>query len=488
MINNNPIHIHNYELLHVYDNLENYYITPKADGTGCNLIYNGPNNLTVASNSKKGTILKCEYIESLDIYLVYDIINSFQINTSYKSKMIYLSKLHGNNLQLHYKIICMEDLHNALDLFNDNLKQYLLTTCDKIKWFPKPIFTFDIHQKQVLFDVLDNEYINIFPTDGHIIMSDIDNHIYKYKPKYHNTVDLTYNNNILNTSDNHEINFTNGFNINLVCRCIYRCYWINGEWWPKERRHDKIFANPKYVVDELEILHNNYWKAKDLYNYKYVATYYNHNIDSKLSESIQHILEYKNILLQNIMKNINIDKKNIMDIGSGNGNIIKLLSNRHAKYVGIDIDPICVYNTSKKYTNKKNIYIWNNFMDYELFGNKYDIIFMINTIHYFINDLDRFLKKMADIMENNGVGIIMTIDYDEITNLNINNEIIVKKCDDNDVEFYYSWLNRNFTEKYINHEHLSNKMNEHGFNIMEHNIDVNMDFWKMHRIYIIRKM
>ena len=45
---------------------------------------------------------------------------------------------------------------------------------------------------------------------------------------------------------------------------IWRCYWENNIWMPREIRWDKKRANPQSIIDYLENYHKNPWNPNDL--------------------------------------------------------------------------------------------------------------------------------------------------------------------------------------------------------------------------------
>ena len=515
-IKNNPIHIKPHQLLSICDsirNKKNVYLSVKADGVYCQL-KNISNKLF-----NKDIIFECEYIKEIDVYLVFDIHNyPSKHNNTYNNRIKYIASLHESKPDV---VLNINNINN-IDTFaiyiekqNNLLKEYIKTTNDKIKWFPKFIFNTNheinlsiindqkinneinstISKESKFIDLLDHQFDLLYGSDGWIISMDNFNSIYKYKPKNHLTIDVLYKNNKFYSSNNEIINCE--LKNNLVESKIYRCYWNEKNMWtPKETRNDKSYPNPLYIIKQIENIHLDYWSASSLKSKLNKLTYYTFN-DIKCNDlNISNILNYKKEIMKKIIININFKNKNILDIGCGKGmitNILKTNKINYNSYNGIDIDYNCITLAENKYSNFKNNFIWKDFMVHE-FNEKYDVIFIINTIHYFIDNLEIFFKKVKKMLsEQNGIIIILFLNSDNIKEeFNYKNELIVKRIENNFFYFKYPWLNREFNEHIIGLEYLRNyfqnnfkiRQIEHNFNNTDDN-NIVTKFWLMHNIITI---
>jgi len=93
------------------------------------------------------------------------------------------------------------------------------------------------------------------------------------------------------------------------------------------------------------------------------------------------------ITKKEILKNVSLNKKNILDIGCGNGWFLKWCSKAIENGVGIDPSDQLIY-TAKDYNNSSNIeYIKLGGEEVSQLNKTFDIIFLFNSFHHVPNNL-----------------------------------------------------------------------------------------------------
>lgn len=487
MINkNNPVHIKSHQLIWLAKQKnKNLYLSPKADGTYKQI------------NIINKLIFEAEYIEKLNLYLVFDIKNYPSVqNNTYLNRLNYLNALHKMKQATIEKVSSLNQIKKLIEIHNNNLVEYLGSNVNGIKWYPKQVFINNLKGEDLL-DLLDDENIKFnYDTDGWILTLDNFKNIFKYKPKNHLTIDLYFKNNMFFTSDNTIVNCDFENDDNKQNNSIYRCYWLNNKWKAKDLRFDKLYPNPSYLVDELENLHQNYWTANSLKKYFNENLYYTFDENIFIEDLvIKKILDNKKNIINRITNIITFEDKNIIDIGCGKGIFLDSIKN-HYSYLGIDIDPCCITLAEFKYKSKKNTFIWQNFVNLEL-GCDYNIFLLINTIHFFINDLDSFFQKINKLLLPQCQIIILFIDYDKILeDFNYNDELIIKKINNELFFFKYPWINKSFEEKIISGNVILQYIKKYvpNYQIKFLDIPINNDdnnvikFWNMHSLLIIEKI
>lgn len=455
-IKNNPKQIKEYQLIWLCNLLKNnkkIYCSPKANGTyyQLNKIY-------------KNYIFECEYIQQFDLYLVFDIHDypSTQ-NNNYFNRMKYICSLHSQKPNVICNINDLSSIDAYIKEQNMLLSNYIKNSSDKIKWFPKSLFIICFSDYNLL-DLLDTTVNFCYNTDGWIINLDNHRHIYKYKPKNHLTIDLYYDGCDFLTFGKNKIKCI--MSTEEKSKNIYRCYWndILHIWEAKEIRNDKLYPNPSNIVEDIQKLHLNYWNSSSLKSKLNNITYYTHD-DVQINDPIIiNILELKKKIIIHLLSSFDLSKKNILDIGCGKGSLIPIIKvNNYSTYYGIDIDPICLSISEYKFNNNKNTFIWNNFMSTEL-TKLFDTVFLINSIHYFLDDLNSFFTKLVNSIHNNSSVIILFLDSEKIQDFNYLDQIIIKNISHDTYHFKYPWISNTFVEKIINMSCLIRYMEKYNLN------------------------
>ena len=388
---NYPKHILPHQLIKLVKG--NITICQKTDGLLAKDI-DKENLFPTISNDFEYVKMDGEYIEELDLYLVFGL-------RSY-------SKIDNTPLGDYYDLVnehkyCSET-NNYLDssIPNDIFRKLVLEAkeildfCKKYqdkknKWYPKKIWQFrDTSLILPILNMIEKYQISVskkcmsendnldmcnfikleeIKTDGIILMKN-KNELYKYKPKIFMTAD--------------------------ICKesKIYRCYWRNNKWEPVELRTDKKYPNPKELVEQLTYYHNNPWCIEDIIEYQKLMNikeiYYQHNSIKDIE--FENFSKYNKYILNDIIKMNYFNKRyKYLDLGCGFCNNI-LWKNNDIKVDGIEIDISALERFKDSYN--KNLYIGNIA---KRWSTKLD-----NVIKWYYND--KF--GLANIMETYNV-IIM---------------------------------------------------------------------------------
>ena len=190
--------------------------------------------------------IKAEYIEDLDLYLVFDC----DIKMSITNKYHYLRNKHyitrnsklKNVSSMQYLIECIEEERQLFNTFIE--KDY-----DTCRWYPKSawnIITMDQEFINDIYDfinersiynsvILSNDY---YENDGFIISPLDETNEIKIKPKSLMTIDLEYDCNNFIDREKNIYNIIIDENISIK-NGIYRCYPFEDNFIAREIRYDK---------------------------------------------------------------------------------------------------------------------------------------------------------------------------------------------------------------------------------------------------------
>lgn len=462
-----PIHINPFLLAYLckYD----VCISEKADGIYTTTL---PTDIYPPFDFSKYDI-EAEYIEQLNIYIIFNIDNIDIEHLNIFERMNWLRST--QNLPIY-------DYFNKDALINE--RQIIKKMIDNktIKWYPKAMWkTTNLLSTLKLLDNV-NEY-NLhntsFPIDGWIITPlDGNKPIGKFKPDNQLTIDLLHINDKWYTREKHEIMI----NLHEFKDGIWRCYWKNNQWVPREIRYDKTKPNPLNIVTELTVYHKNPWKISDITNEMIESPYY-HIIKSSIDALYLPYLQSQRNISKNWLSEESIIKGNVLDFGCGKGSSVidsptlyksqnSKIIDQTIKWVGIDIDLASLWRAIKKYPQYQ--WIWAD-MTIPLtikdqiikFGNAwniqqkrwhninetFDVILFNFSIHNCAVNNESWNNIFNEINKRSKIGTILKISIldktllcKEIDNkLQINNmyiKILDKPYDKSNqmIEIFYPWI------------------------------------------------
>lgn len=119
----------------------------------------------------------------------------------------------------------------------------------------------------------------------------------------------------------------------------------------------------------------------------YHPTYWNHNV-----------AYYKWI------RNNTMTCKNILDVGCGDGSLVRYLNDGKRSIVGIDINGSCIKCASNKYDEANTAFICDNFETYK-FEDKFDAVVFVASIHHM--NMATAVNKAKAILKTDGIILIV---------------------------------------------------------------------------------
>lgn len=433
-----------------------YLLKNKADGI---LVYNIPSNTYPITINNK---LKAEYIENLDLYLVFDI----NIEMSIEDRYTYLRELHPSTKHIkHPTITTIEEYYRLVEKENKLFSDFLLEPYTTYRWYPKAAWKIGCHNNMIEFY---NNLLNgckyedadeIVPSDGMIITPLNGDRELKLKPGNLMTIDLLYKNHKWIDRDGYCYNdiIKNNNEIELS-ESIWRCYPDKLMYEPREIRHDKIKPNPRNVVSCILSLANIEFKSSYPYIYR--------------TNQVVNTIEWKKIVSinNNTIKEMIVDLpcKHILDLGCGNGKSIQFLKD-FKSYHGIDMDVNMlargITNHSIENITFNNLdlsidwhqpgVMWNNTIQ----DIKYDTVIAINSLQHFSTDI--FWEQLNRITTSNTKMLFNLVSMENNYRFEFENNSYIERKDDSIHYMFTSIHKEPMKEPYIN------SIEKHGWKIIK---------------------
>lgn len=477
-----------------------YFIKEKADGI---LVDTLPKDIypNILCNYTK---LKAEYIEDLDLYLVFDI----DIVGSTYERHMHIHSLHTYGQTNIITINSIEEFIDNINIERKKLGNFLKEPYDNYRWYPKPAWkicvnmigehcmtkciTDIINDTDGIVDWLCND-INMIKYDG-LIITPLNGSIeLKVKPKKFYTIDLLFKDNKWIDRDNIEYNILIDDEVKLICsnNTIMRCYPIMKDnmvlYYAKEIRHDKLKPNPFKIVATIMDLYNVEYKYSydniyhDLpkihnYSYWFDIVSYNRNMIKKMINMIEEI-------------NPNAD---IIDFGCGNARALCFLTNYNT-YMGIDMDVNMLGKAiTSSQSNTKATFGYCDLTDIDKSNllkrsEICNVILCINSIMHFFNDT--FFMKLKNIMKPNSLILFNVVEMENNLRLNLglnlDDKHFIERKDD---MVYYKFPIHNDIKKepYIDNDMIQNKLSYYKWTIINTFTSTDDNMTKLYKWYLIK--
>lgn len=371
----------------------------KADGVTVNSL---PSNISPSIPFNDN--LKAEYIEDLDLYLVFDV----DIEKNIMDRYRFLRNLHPSTQKLRSNIISkFDDFISYVNFERKNMEKFLEKDYDSYRWYPKAAWevnNLDTEFIEKLYSLINLEIpvskplINWvcrqgpYANDGLIVTPLNGDREIKLKPKELMTIDLLYKNHKWLDGNNFEYSrfIKNEEDLDFIDNTIWRCYPVVGFFVPREIRYDKVKPNPRNVVNTIMHL------VKINFTTEKVANLYYTNEKFTPNSEWKKIGMANKRIITTMLQKVNITSANILDLGCGAGKLLKLIK-KFKNYYGIDYDINILTNTVQKYNNNNKVFNYldlaiewnslsNKWMEFD-FNQKFDTIFCLSSVMHFFTDI-----------------------------------------------------------------------------------------------------
>ncbi len=454
-----------------------FLLKEKADGI---LSYNIPKDINpiFPFNNK----IKAEFIEELDLYLVFDI----DEENSIEDRHLSIHKMHSYGQKTIPIINNEDDMISEINFEREKLKEFLNEPYNNYRWYPKPAWKIiNINNIIVpLIDIINMKsiaYWIINEQNNNSVKNHVKNRVYydgviltplngdreiKIKPKKLYTIDLLYLDNKWLDRDGYQWDIIiHGNNEQPTIEhnnTIWRCYPHDDKDYfeAREIRFDKTKPNTNEIVSSIIDLYNI------KYEYKHPKIY--HNNDNHINFIWKKVIDDNNNILQKMLTKINALHiiNNVLDCGCGPGRTLKYL-NKFNKYIGVDIDMNMLGSGINKYNYNNNI----NFMYCDLNQKwpliltnslkKFNFIICLSSIMHFMTD--NFWNNLNNITDKSTKMLINIVEMPDNFKYEIdtNNHFIERK--QNKIYYKFPIHNSIMEENYID----INDIKKYGWNIME---------------------
>jgi len=477
---------------------KNYLIKEKADGIlTSTLPFNiFPNIIDIYNYD-----IKAEFIENLNIYLIFDINIP---NTTILERQHYLRRIHPETTNIQYTPIVtnFEMLINEIKKERIIFKNFIKNNTFEFKWFPKGSWKIFMNENiytnllSIIEENNDNQDFILngeFNCDGLILTPLNGCRELKIKPKKLQTIDLLYNGSKWLDSNNKEWDITIIPNKKYQNK-IYRCYPEDNKYIATEIRYDKKKPNSSKIIDQIQNINKFNWlDTVDLSINK--ESYY--ELPIKLENSyLINMLNYQKKLLGDSIKEFKPETNKIwLDLGCGKCKLYDIIKNIYfpKKYVGIDnnvkilsnkydivddttnIVQLYPCNLSDKWDN---ITLWNSF-DWTL---KYDYIIANFSIMHFWSDL--FWEQLNKVTKPNSILLFNVVKKN--SRWSHNKSYLISN--ENETKIYFEWTHKKeHIEKVITSKMINQTIQKYNWKIKT-KINYNNSLSLCYDWYIISKL
>uniref|UniRef100_A0A6C0D8V9 Methyltransferase domain-containing protein n=1 Tax=viral metagenome TaxID=1070528 RepID=A0A6C0D8V9_9ZZZZ len=489
---------------------KSYLIKEKADGI---LSMNVSINTFPRCNELLKYEIKSEFIEELNMYLVFDINIP---NLTIFERQLYLRNLHymtANKTSLS-TVSNLNELIAQIDNEKIIIDEFIKCNND-VKWYPKAAWkvvidkTFYVELLKIIgndsTDYLNQLFDNrVFNIDG-LILTPLDgSRELKIKPKNLLTIDLLYSNNKWIDSDN--IVWTN---IKLTPNKkyknkIYRCYPYqnkstdNVTYIPIQVRYDKKKPNSNFIVDQLTNIYKFNWLYKEFSDQEcerpnQTEVYYQFKC-MVVQPRIKKIINNQRCNLNNMIKLMNpSSNKNWLDLGCGTCSIFSNIKKIYfpKKYTGIDSDINLLsskYNLVDENPHILNLYpiklneVWDNYNIWNTFDwtIKYDYIVANFSLMHFYNEL--FMEQLNKVVKPGTRFLFNIVKQNSTWKFN---DLYLKSNENTTLKLWHH--SNEISEALISNEQIIKYINKYAWKIVNEN-EFNGELANCYKWYIIEKL
>lgn len=463
-----------------------YLVKEKPDGCIVDFISKDVEPVISEYNSN---VIKAEFIEDLDLYLIFDINIK---DKGHLQRYKYLRSLHPHtrDLKNDTKLIeTFEDLTSAIEEERKVFKQFLKKPYKNYRIYPKASWIVKSNDCEINKSIIDNiigeknyqficeegEYLN----DGLVITPFDGSRELKVKPKSLMTIDILYKDKKWFDREGNDLTEIIDTKDSFHNNTIWRCYPTNdGKFLPKEYRFDKVKPNKSIVVDMIIKLIKIDWSSLGKFKNEY---YYPDDINriNHRSDGWNNICKEQSNIIMGLLEKLEPElKAKWLDLGCGSSKLLNIIKKyTPKKYLGTDIDPVRILKAVKRIESNKDFSYYSEVVlsdlskkweDYEIawseFGkDKFNYIVCSFSLVHFYNE--EFWLKIQEY-STNGTKFIFNLVNDNINSKWEDNGCYMLKSD-NKVKYKFEIHEKEIEEQYIESDFIKKKLLENNWKLNE---------------------
>ena len=501
-----PRHILPFEINNLKITPEGYYlIKEKADGCLVDFI---PKDVEPKICLYNSNITKSEFIEDLDLYLIYDVDIK---GKSHIERYNILRKEHPFTSETSLKIITtFSELKKEIELERETFKRFLNEPYSNYRVYPKAAWLVkdvtDIINEEIVeniiqendykFICLEGEYLN----DGLIITPLDGTRELKVKPKNMHTIDLLYNGDNWvdregNVKDFVVKNLTKKYNKNSIWRC-YPTLQKNPKgkytYEAKDFRFDKEKPNKSSIVDMIYNLHLINWDSN------LESNMYYHKKQNTKSPSWRNLCKIQNNHLQSILSKVSPENmKNWLDLGCGANRLLRFINKYNPNiYNGIDFDINNLLRGMKLIDNDSKYqtdYILSliDLKDWTLLpmcwnsvGENFKADYIVSnfSLQHFHNE--KFWAKLEDFVIRGSIFIFNIVNSDKPESWSDNNSYL--SIEEKSVKFKFECHEYEMVEQLIREEDINKMISRYNWEVIHKIEPVGSNLDSKYLWYVLR--
>lgn len=483
----------------------NFLLKEKVDGI---LINNLPIGIYPSSSVISNYQVKAEYIEELDLYLVFDINIP---NTTIIDRYNILRQAHSYTSSTHLEHIdTLDDMFKIINKERILIKNFIKENQQNAtKWYPKFACNYTYFKDKTIYKQLIQQIIleqdvsissELYNCDGLILTPINGEREIKIKTKSQMTIDLMFDGKRwIDRNTNDWSNLIVKPNIPKKEGRIYRCYpQFNPElrFTVGAHRYDKKHPNPFNVIDSVINMLNHDW-TNDLNDIE--SFYYEENNLLTSTKLIQTIQAQNNLLDQRIeMLNPSFNK-NWLDLGCGRGKLVHMIKKYNPKsYLGLDADIKQLVRALKFHDENQNIYQFNpcdlssnweitksKWFSFKSSKIKYDYVVANFSLMHFCTE--EFWIQLNEIVHEETKFIFNLVKQTNTNEWSESNSFLEIK--DNLVNYKFEWTHRDVkTEPLISKELITHYLTKFGWKVVDNKpVDSSYSLLNLYSWWIVQK-
>lgn len=181
-----------------------------------------------------------------------------------------------------------------------------------------------------------------------------------------------------------------------------------------------VFKEILETKKDIELFYKEKYRKIDTSPVQTAEEYYNDNVAKK----------YINDRIRFIAENVDLEDKNILEIGSASGGLMEILRSMDAKVEGIEPN-----DEYRDFSKKLGFNVYDRPIEYLNIEKKYDIIVSFHTIEHFINPKSA-IKSIYLALKKDGIFLGEVPNQDD-WRISIFDNIVVKRLHYDPSHYYY---------------------------------------------------